>query len=996
MFFARPRLLPAFTSCLLVVLFTGAAFLLACHELRDNDVWWHLRAGEWIVQQGKPPDRDPFTFASADQRWIDLHWLFHIVLFLTFRSGGIPAIILFSAALAGAALLVALLGRPRSSPLTGALLLWLPCLLLAADRFTVRPEMATLLLLAAFLAVLLHIEERPRLAWALPLLQLVWVNVHGLFILGPIVLGLRLTEQAARDALRGRGQWRRWWAHVGAASALVLLACLANPYGLDGALFPFVLFPKVTAAGNPYKAYIEEFRTPREFVAAVSPEAAGDKGCICCFYFLLLLLPLSFLLPALWRAAAPPGADENQTTPPKAAAAWAGILAAATALLAARALTLSRAGRPEWLLLAAQSVPAVFGIGGACGAALLAQRSRPAAVLAGAGGIGLACWAVWLEEYLADGADAPGSGAGSLALLLALVSMSIAASLILRGGGSAFRIGLAVAFIYLALSATNSLGRLGLVAGVLLSVELAPWLGRLAEALSPRTRAWGEAVSRLALAGAIGAWMWAICTGWHGGWLTAFPFGLREQPLMFAHDAAALAGQPDMPRRALVFDLAQASVYVFHSAPEHHVFMDARLEVPTQATFQRYVALEKGLQKGDPRTLADIHTLGDPVLLMPHEGFAQGEALLLCRPDWRLVHFDALASVFLPAAQTTSSSSHPTVDLAARHFHEPQAPSQPAEPGAALLEGQALLDVAAALPASSASQKQHRLAILLAALGRAELAQTEEPEREDAWILLGSCYTHLAAQHPNSASRSGWNPPEQLAAAQAVYCFQQAGKLLASDPRPLQALEGLFAAAGAGEARWEVLGRLGELGQLTPAQQGERQRLSDQLDLPRPRAGPLPADLPAELERLLDRGQVLTAVHLAERATLEEKRQWRWQVSDRLAGACMSVGRPALARQVWQSATQPPSEALRCNRLGDSLWVERHHEQAERYYEQAHRLDPGLGLPCWGLAWLGAQQGRAGAALRACRQGLALPLSARLREELQLLTGLLQPHVVSS
>jgi hypothetical protein len=60
---------------LLVLLFGALAFLLGCFEMLDTDVWWHLRGGEWILQHGMVPDLDPFSFGSADQRWIDLHWL---------------------------------------------------------------------------------------------------------------------------------------------------------------------------------------------------------------------------------------------------------------------------------------------------------------------------------------------------------------------------------------------------------------------------------------------------------------------------------------------------------------------------------------------------------------------------------------------------------------------------------------------------------------------------------------------------------------------------------------------------------------------------------------------------------------------------------------------------------------------------------------------------------------------------------------------------------
>ena len=49
----------------LVASMAAAAAVLGCQELFDGDVWWHLRAGQWILANGRLPSLDPFTFASA-------------------------------------------------------------------------------------------------------------------------------------------------------------------------------------------------------------------------------------------------------------------------------------------------------------------------------------------------------------------------------------------------------------------------------------------------------------------------------------------------------------------------------------------------------------------------------------------------------------------------------------------------------------------------------------------------------------------------------------------------------------------------------------------------------------------------------------------------------------------------------------------------------------------------------------------------------------------
>src|SRR5947209_8780203 len=85
--------------------------------------------------------------------------------------------------LVAAAFAASLTARRGSWPVPAAALCWLPALVLFGFRLDPRPEIFSLFYLACYLAVLWRVEARPRLAWLLPLVQVLWVNVQGLFIL---------------------------------------------------------------------------------------------------------------------------------------------------------------------------------------------------------------------------------------------------------------------------------------------------------------------------------------------------------------------------------------------------------------------------------------------------------------------------------------------------------------------------------------------------------------------------------------------------------------------------------------------------------------------------------------------------------------------------------------------------------------------------------------------------------------------------------------------
>src|SRR5262245_76560 len=72
----------------LVVSFLGLAFLLGIFPLKDTDFWWHLRTGDIIRQSWRLPVTDWYTFGAEGHEWIDLHWLFEILLSWGYAHGG--------------------------------------------------------------------------------------------------------------------------------------------------------------------------------------------------------------------------------------------------------------------------------------------------------------------------------------------------------------------------------------------------------------------------------------------------------------------------------------------------------------------------------------------------------------------------------------------------------------------------------------------------------------------------------------------------------------------------------------------------------------------------------------------------------------------------------------------------------------------------------------------------------------------------------------------
>ena len=280
----------------LIAVFLTLTFLLGAFPLKDTDFWWHLKAGEMIRQTGWVPQVDTLTFGALGHQWVDLHWIFQVLISWGFETVGVTGLNIAKCLVTCLAVGLLVTSGRRGWPVWVTLCAWVPAVLVLGGRMYLRPETLTLLYLALDVAILARWDRYPWLAWGLPVVQLGWVNTQGLFVFGPFLVGVALA-----DAVLRRGAFdltrRHWWRTTLLAGLATLLACLFNPYGLRGAIYPFELLGTM---GNPIFKNIGELKP----VPTLFAEVGLDSLPLCLHLVLMLLGAVSFLLPAIWRSAA--------------------------------------------------------------------------------------------------------------------------------------------------------------------------------------------------------------------------------------------------------------------------------------------------------------------------------------------------------------------------------------------------------------------------------------------------------------------------------------------------------------------------------------------------------------------------------------------------------------------------------------------------------------------------------------------------------------------
>jgi tetratricopeptide (TPR) repeat protein len=280
----------------LMGLFLLLTCLLGAFPLKDTDFWWHLRTGD-LIRGGAPiPRVDDFTYTVAGTPWIDLHWLFQLGLSWVFKAGGVTLLNAVKCGITALSVFLLVTSRRRGLPLWVTLLAWLPALYVLSGRMYIRPETISLLFLAVYVAVLMRWDRRPKLAFALIPTQILWVNCQGLFILGPILFVFALIDALFRAGSLDKRKLA-WWKTVAAAGVGVGLACLVNPYGLAGALYPLTLF--FGTMSNPiFSRTIGELESIPSFIA----NHGFTSTPMLVHLATIVLGACSFLIPIFWMA----------------------------------------------------------------------------------------------------------------------------------------------------------------------------------------------------------------------------------------------------------------------------------------------------------------------------------------------------------------------------------------------------------------------------------------------------------------------------------------------------------------------------------------------------------------------------------------------------------------------------------------------------------------------------------------------------------------------
>ena len=229
-------LLPGLQTIFWIALFIAAVSKGPAMMNIDGDLGRHITIGNYILDTRSIPTADVFSHTMAGEPLTPHEWLSQVLFALADRLMGLDGVVLLTALVIAASFGVTLTLVIQRS---GSLLIGLVITLLAAGaaslHWLTRPHIFTFLLLACWLKLLFSIQEGKPWRWIwMPLIMLLWVNLHGAFIAGFAVWLLILAGMGWEWWVEGQpgNRYKPILKDLLFGGAASLLASLINPSGI--------------------------------------------------------------------------------------------------------------------------------------------------------------------------------------------------------------------------------------------------------------------------------------------------------------------------------------------------------------------------------------------------------------------------------------------------------------------------------------------------------------------------------------------------------------------------------------------------------------------------------------------------------------------------------------------------------------------------------------------------------------------------------------------
>ncbi len=217
--------------------------LVNADKIHDPDMWWHLKAGQYIFDHGSVPKADFYSFSNAGHEWIAHEWGSELLYYTSYKLWKFRGLFLVN--IVFLSLAYSVFGRliytrcNRDLTVTTAVLVI--CTVFSSLFWVFRPHLLAYLFFISYIFILELYARGKNLLWLLPVMMVLWVNMHGSFIMGIVLICIYLVSGLVSVNF-GRLVSHRWSGPqlkaLGLTLLLVIAAILINPNGAKMYYYP--------------------------------------------------------------------------------------------------------------------------------------------------------------------------------------------------------------------------------------------------------------------------------------------------------------------------------------------------------------------------------------------------------------------------------------------------------------------------------------------------------------------------------------------------------------------------------------------------------------------------------------------------------------------------------------------------------------------------------------------------------------------------------------
>ncbi|MDZ4242131.1 MAG: hypothetical protein U1D99_04825, partial [Candidatus Omnitrophota bacterium] len=252
-----------------IAMIFGVTIFMANLEIKDLDLWLHIGTGRYIVENGFVPSQDVLSCTIAGKDWVNHEWLFQVLIYWIDKFWGPDGLIFMQVLLVTVTMAVLLLLGYNNEKQLGVIFCLLLVSLIYHGRFTIRPDLYSLLFFALFIYIMSLCLDRRWSVWALFGIQVLWANMHGFFFFGPLFVMIGLFA----EWLKRHAPLPYEWNHSGRLTneeyrrlkwilVAVVAACLLNPLTFQGAWYPIGVFMQISGESKIFFDKIVELKRP--------------------------------------------------------------------------------------------------------------------------------------------------------------------------------------------------------------------------------------------------------------------------------------------------------------------------------------------------------------------------------------------------------------------------------------------------------------------------------------------------------------------------------------------------------------------------------------------------------------------------------------------------------------------------------------------------------------------------------------------------------------